>query len=343
MNAISVDTPTTEDDEISLIDIYDFFVNGWKTIVLFVVVGMGIGLTTAFVIPEKFEASALIEMATVGDSSGGSRPVESKDILAEKLKSPTYFSNKTIEICGFADQANPAFAFAEALKTSVQRDSSFVSASFKAFSKDEAITCIKATLSDIKLNQAILAVPVIDNLGVALRTLNEQLQAAKTEQEQLLIQNKERLDVTRQKLVAAQSFVDLFSKDALTFKFDNTQFSASALLLSTIISKQNEIKDLEILINQLEMEVDARLTKKDNEVRELAKRVNDIRNALSAPQTKEASFATPIYAPNQKVEPKRSIIVLMSLIAGFVLSILFLVARKAWRHLETQRSAKLSH
>jgi LPS O-antigen subunit length determinant protein (WzzB/FepE family) len=353
MNSIKDETANTEDYEISLIDIYGFFVTGWKTIVLFVLVGLGIGVTTAFVVPEKFEASALIEMATVGilqkastadsDSSGGSRPVESKDILAEKLNSPTYFSNETIEICGFADQANPAFALAEALKISVQRNSSFVSASFKAFSRDEAVSCIQAVLYDVKFNQARLAEPMVNNLGVALKTLNEQLQAAKTEQKQLLIQNKERLEVTRQKLVAAQSFVDQFSKDALTFKFDNPQFSASALLLSTIISKQNEIKDLEILINQLEMQVDARLTNKDNEVRELTKQVNDIRNALSAPQTKEASFATPIYAPNQKVEPKRSIIVFASLFAGFMLSIVFLLGRKVWRNLETQRATKLSH
>ncbi len=54
--------------------------------------------------PQKFKASAQIEMATVGDSSGGSRPIESKDILAEKLKNPSYFFNQTIQICGFGDK-----------------------------------------------------------------------------------------------------------------------------------------------------------------------------------------------------------------------------------------------
>ncbi len=116
--------------------------------------------------------------------------------------------------------------------------------SFKGFSKDIAINCLYAVLIDIKRNQAMLALPYIDNLEMVFRTINDQLKTAKTEQKQLLVQNKELLEVTRKKLNAAQSFVDQFSKEALFFKFDDTQFSASALLVSTILSKKNEIKDL---------------------------------------------------------------------------------------------------
>lgn len=327
-NLSKVDTDINQSDEISIYDIYEFFVEGWKTIGLFAIVSCIVGVTLAYILPTKFEASGLIDVATVAEASSAMsaiRAVESKDVLAEKLKSPTYFSSDTIQTCGYADRPNPAKALTDELVSSVQRNSNFVSVKIKASSPEMASGCLEAILKDVQRNQALLAAPIIDNNTVALKTVEEQLQAAKTEQLQLLAQNQERLDVARKKLAAAQSFVDQFSKDAITFKFDNPQFSASALLLSTLTSKQNEVKDLEILINQLQMEVDAKITRKDNDVRELAKRSNDLRNALSPPQTKQASFATPIYSPNQRVEPKRSLIVVIATIAGVFGGVLWLL------------------
>jgi LPS O-antigen subunit length determinant protein (WzzB/FepE family) len=261
--------------------------------------------------------------------------------LVEKLKSPTYYSEKAIKACGFtAEDANPQSSLAQALTPSIPRASNFVAISFKGPSPALAKSCLEGVLENIIVNQSVLAMPLIESNEVALKTLTEQLTAAKTEQKQLLTFNRERLAVAQTKLAANQAFVDQFSKDALSFKFDNPQFSASALLLNTLISKQNDIKQLELEINRLQFEVNGNITTRDNEVLELSKQLNDLTNAMKEPLTKQASFATPIYAPNQKVEPKRSVIMLVSVFAGFALSVMFLLGRKALRQVHLQRQNK---
>jgi LPS O-antigen subunit length determinant protein (WzzB/FepE family) len=336
-----VDTETSE-DEISIVDIYDFFATNLLTIVIWVVVAIGAGAVVAFSLPVKFEASAVIEPARVGSTSLrnkeiGSEFVESKEILAEKLKSPTYFDDKTISDCGFEGEINSRLALTTAMSSSIARNSNFVSINFKAASPELATICLEAILENIVEQQNKLAAPLIERLNIAFQTLNQQFNAAKTEQKQLSTYNREKLAVAQTKLAANQAFVDQFSKDALSFKFDNTQFSASALLLNTLISKQNDIKQLELEINRLQFEVNGNITTKDNEVLELGKQLNDLKNAMNEPLTRKASFATPIYAPDQKVEPKRSIIMLVSVFAGFALSVMFLLGRKALRHVQAQR------
>jgi LPS O-antigen subunit length determinant protein (WzzB/FepE family) len=106
--------------------------------------------------------------------------------------------------------------------------------------------------------------------------------------------------------------------------------------LSTLISKQNEIKDLEISISSLEMEIAANLTDKDQKVRSLTNQVTEMKNALSTPATKDATFAAPIYSPNVKVEPKRRIVMLIGLVAGGFLGLALLVGIRVRNNLRKQ-------
>lgn len=96
-----------DQDEISLIDIYEFFRDGWKALVAFSLLGLSVGLVTAVVLPEKFQASALIEPASVAkkvkDDAIGKGSIESSAILAEKMKVPTYYSEATIKACDLTD------------------------------------------------------------------------------------------------------------------------------------------------------------------------------------------------------------------------------------------------
>jgi len=77
------------DDEISLIDVYEFLADGWKTILATAFIGTSIGIVTSMVLPEQFEAKAFIESAKVANSTN-STYVESITVLAEKMRSPTY-------------------------------------------------------------------------------------------------------------------------------------------------------------------------------------------------------------------------------------------------------------
>jgi LPS O-antigen subunit length determinant protein (WzzB/FepE family) len=326
-----VEKPKLDQDELSLLDIYEFFRDGWKTLLAGSVIGLGAGFGTAFILPEKFEASALIEPASVA-----TKVVEPVTVLVEKMKSPTYYSSATIEICGVDQLANPPQALVTRLKPNLPRNNSYAAVTYRAESPVAAARCLEQVLKDVIQNQAQLAKPLINNLEVTLSNAEQELQATTTERDQQRIKNRERLKVAKLKLVAAEAFVEKFSNDGVQFKFGDPQFSASALLLSTLINKQNEIKDLEIQISALEMEIGANMTDKDQRVRTLTNEVTAMKNALTTPSTKPATFAAPIYAPNVKVEPKRSIVILIGLISGGVFGLLLLMGMRVRNKLRQQ-------
>jgi LPS O-antigen subunit length determinant protein (WzzB/FepE family) len=267
------------DDEISLLDIYEFLKDGWLTIAATTVLGGAIGVGTAFVLPEKFLASATIQPTRVLGND-----VESIAVLAEKMRSPTYYSQQSFTACDVADSTNPAQTLATALNPNVARNSAFVSVSFKSTNINTSIACLNAVLADVKQNQNESAERQI---ALATATINK-------EKEQLKI---------------AEDFVSSVSQKTLTFNFKDTQFSASQLLFGMLQSKLNEITNLKSSIQRTEL-------------------------LLSEPQTKSASFTTPIYSPSQKVEPKRSSIAVISVLAGGFIGLMLLVLRRAVKHIK---------
>lgn len=54
---------------------------------------------------------------------------------------------------------------------------------------------------------------------------------------------------------------------------------------------------------------------------------------MSHPQTQQTSLAAPLHASEQPIGPSRSLILLIALAMGFMLSILITLGRKAWKNL----------
>lgn len=329
-------------DDISLLDIYEFFRDGWKILAIFSAFGLLVGVITAFVWPEKFQASALIEPASVAKRERNDTitkaSVETASILAEKMKVPTYYGASTIEACGLTGFTNPGEVLVNRLNPTVGRNSSYVSVAYKSDTPVSAAACIKKVLEDIVKNQASLAKPLINNLEVELANAELELQSNILERDQQRLNNIDKLKVAKSRLAAAENFVEKFSKDSLSFKFDDQQFSATALLLTTLINKQNEIKDLEIQINALELVVASNMTDKDQAVRKMTNIVSELKNSLSPPNTKPATFAAPIYASDSKVEPNKDVVTLIGLLTGGFTGLLWLV----FKHLRNNVLKKIN-
>jgi LPS O-antigen subunit length determinant protein (WzzB/FepE family) len=260
--------------------------------------------------------------------------VEKVAVLAEKLRSPTYYSQQSFTACDVADSTNPAQTLATALKPNVAKNSGFVSVSFKSTNINTSIACLNAVLDDVIKAQGVLKEPILQRANEDVRQTRQRLDTSRIKNEQELKQNKEQLQTLKEKLKAAQQFVSRFENNAARFDFKDDQFSASSLLLATILSKQNEVKDLQIQINNLEMKVAASLTGREDELLSLEKQLKDIERNLLSPATAPASFTTPIYSPSQKVEPKRSLIAVISVLAGGFIGLMLLVLRRAVKHIK---------
>uniref|UniRef100_UPI004047AFD8 Wzz/FepE/Etk N-terminal domain-containing protein n=1 Tax=Polynucleobacter sp. TaxID=2029855 RepID=UPI004047AFD8 len=211
------------EDEISLIEIIDFFRDGWKTIVLGGVVGGAIGVIVALISPSIYQATAYIQVAKVANAD-----VEAPNILLEKLKMSMYYSPKTFSECNVENTIEPGKAIANGLNPTLAKGAPIISISYKEKNIDDAKKCLESVLNDIRTNQNEIAKPIFE-------------------------QKKNQLLNLKQKLESAEQITKFLSSKKPNFDFSDSKFSASTLLLATTLSKENEVKDLKTQINDLEI------------------------------------------------------------------------------------------
>jgi hypothetical protein len=126
---------------------------------------------------------------------------------------------KKIKSCGLEKESKPEETLVKELNSSIARNSNFVSISFKAESPQLAKECLEVTLQNIISNQNIIATRLIENPEVGMRTINDQLVSAKTEQKLFSIYNREKLADAKVNLENNKKFVSQFSNDGLTSNF----------------------------------------------------------------------------------------------------------------------------
>lgn len=268
-------TQSANQDDISIIDIVNFFRHGWKTIGISGLIGLIIGTGYAFLSQQKFQAEILVQVASVAGQA-----VESPSVLIEKLKQPMYFSDTSVTQCDLQETPTAKSTLSKNLKPALNKNAPVITMSYTADSSLAAQKCLESVLGDIASDQQKLAAPLI-------KLREDQLASTKT------------------KLSLAEKVMEQLGGKKLNFDIPDQKFSSSSLLYSIILSKQNEITDLRKSIETQTVE-------------------------LSPPQTQNASAITPIYAPDVRVSPKRSIAIAGGLFGGVVTGILWLLARQSW-------------
>jgi uncharacterized protein involved in exopolysaccharide biosynthesis len=211
------------EDEISLLDIVDFFRESWKQILVSGIVGGTLGVGYALISPSIYQATANIQVSKVAGSD-----VETPSVLVEKLKMPMYYTQSTFTACNVMDRSEPGDAIAKGLKPTLSKNAPIISITYKEKSTEDAKKCLEGVLSDIRTNQNILAKPILE-------TKNNQLANLK------------------QKLESAEKILKILSTKNPNFDFSDSKFSASTLLLATTLNKENEVKDLRTQIGDLEI------------------------------------------------------------------------------------------
>lgn len=260
-------------DQISLLEIVDFFKESWKKILLGGVISGTLGAGYALITPSIYQATANIQGAKVANAD-----VEAPATLIEKMKMPTYYSSNTFIECKVENSYEPGKAIANGLNPTLTKNASIITIRYKEKSAEDAKKCLESVLADIRKNQDEIATSILQT-------------------------KKNQLANLKQKLETGEKLLKTLNSKKLDFDFSEPKFSASTLLLATTLSKENEVKDLSLQIRDLEM-------------------------SLAEPQTKSASFIVPVYAPNLRIEPKRTLITLGSGIAGGALIIIFLLGKK---------------
>lgn len=213
----------TADDEISLLDIIRFFIDNKFFLAMTTCLSGLAGLAVALWMPAQYEATMNVQMAMVTNS-----PVETPNLVVEKMKLPLYFSSSTWEVCDTDQEMTPSRTLAKKLNPVLNKNAPFIGLTYRSTSPEDAKACLQAVLDDIQQKQAALADPIIKQKQAYLSTLKD-------------------------KLASAEQVAKFFATQKQDFQFKDDRFSANALVLATRLSKDNEIKDLRNQIVELEI------------------------------------------------------------------------------------------
>lgn len=259
------------EDEISLKDIIDFLIESWKSILVTGVLGVIAAGAYIAVTPNKYEATAQIEMAKINNNNN-SNPlgsnIEDPNLLIARMKSPSSYDQTSIVACGYEGKKQAAEILAKMVKVSLSKGTQMVELKVTGLSQEQATQCVQSIFNNIKQSQEMIAVPIIEE--------------AKT-----------KLALYATRLQEAQTFIS---------KADKSGSSMSAAYLST----RDEVKYLT-----------------DEMIR-----LNDL---ISSASTRSTKLVSPIYAPENKVSPKRAISLIAGLISGLFLGLVMMIGLRAYR------------
>jgi LPS O-antigen subunit length determinant protein (WzzB/FepE family) len=331
-----------DDDEISLMDIYDFIRDGWWALVGMTALGLVVGLVTAFVLPTQYQASALIDSGKVGFYSrtdGVSlRGLDSAASLAEKMKLPGFYSDKTVVSCGMELEPATRAELARALSPNVPRNSSFVSVSYRTSTSELAQACLEAVLDDVIDDQALALSVAVTAVRAEIQDVAEQVSRLRTERDQVREARLDGLQSATEQLRTTRT--SLQKLDQRLFEEATNSDSAVVMLLLTL---RTDLQELETLVSGLRVSFSSDSLLLGANLPELSERLAGLQLALQAPNTQSARFVSGINAPLDSVAPRRSLIVVIGVLIGGFAGLMLLIGRRAIVHIrahEAQRRAR---
>ena len=155
------------DDEISLIDVYDFLKDGWKLLLSFVLIGISVGVVMSSSPSKQFEAKGLIRGASVGDLNSMKRDVESIGTLVAKIQS--YYDRGMLDFCLSESEAENLEVITKELNVKADSDLDVVaSVVYRASSREKALGCLEQILEVVVENQKDLVSPFLTEISLNL-------------------------------------------------------------------------------------------------------------------------------------------------------------------------------
>ena len=179
------------EDEISLKDIIDFFLEAWKTILTFGVLGLISSITFLLVMPNQYQITAQIQMAQINGNNinnnninNNTNPlgvnVEEPNLLLTRMKLPSSYSAEEFKACGLDSSKSPAEDLAVLAKfSSVKGVSTIVELKIRMESKEQGISCAKSLFENIRDSQNDIIKPYIEEAKSLLVKYQSRLEDSK--------------------------------------------------------------------------------------------------------------------------------------------------------------------
>lgn len=166
-----------------------FFLNVWKSLLMFGLLGFLSALIYVLKAPKQYEAIAQIQMPQIyrgsnyrnennNNNLGGS--VEDPNLLLARMKIPTSYSNLNVKACGLERSKSPAEVLTSLAQFSLVKGvSTSVELKIRMDSKDQAVACAESIFENIQNSQNQILKPYIDEAKNLLTKYQARLEDAR--------------------------------------------------------------------------------------------------------------------------------------------------------------------
>jgi len=229
---------TPLNNEISLLDIIQFFKAHFKRMLFFIVMGGILGYLYGKLADPVYDGSVLISPARVA----GSLVVDPK-ITLTKLNMNSYYSKETFLACNptfYKDKDKDKdgdYDMSDIVKASITKDGILIELTMSHSNKVIIHECLENITANINASQNIIAGPLIESKKIGLSLVEE-------------------------KLKLAEKFRTLLNdKQIKNLKTTEQRFATDVLYANIVLNNASEIKALLDQINQLKTELSSEQTK----------------------------------------------------------------------------------
>lgn len=225
---------TPFDDEISHIDIIQFFKTHFKRILFFVIIGGILGYLYGKLAAPIYEGSVLISPAKVA----GNLVVDPKITLTH-LNMNSYYSKKTFQVCNpmFYKGKDIDYDMSDIVKSSITKDGALIELKMSSPDKETIHACLESIPNDIFANEKTIADLLIESKKIELNLFETKLKLAEEFREQLN------------------------DKKIKNLKTNEQRFYADVLYVNIMFNNSSEIKTLLDQINKIKTELSSEQTK----------------------------------------------------------------------------------
>ena len=171
-----------KDGEISLVDLWEKLKDGWRYVLGGAVLGLAGAGVALMVLPPKYEAEAVVQVAQIG-----SGPVEAPAQAIERIKTATFQmvvakhtgNQRWIDDLRSSTAATEKYLNAQLIKTSPN----LIEVKAFGYSAENAKNTAEATVLGLAARQAEIAKPMIDKMRMDLLIAKERLASVEKELE----------------------------------------------------------------------------------------------------------------------------------------------------------------
>ena len=228
------------DDEISLLDIIQFFKVNFKRILFFIILGGILGFLYGKLDHLVYDGSVLVSPALIA----GKYVIDPK-ITLTKLNMNSYYSKEIFLACNpmfYKDKDKDKdkdidYDMSDIVKASITKDGNLIELTMSDSNKDIIQSCLENITANINASQKIISDPLIESKKKGLSLVEERLKLAEQFREQLNDKQIKNLKTTEQR------------------------FATDVLYTNIVLNNASEIKALLDQLNQLKIELSSEQTK----------------------------------------------------------------------------------